>query len=223
MYLATATKNTYSTCCKKHSSFGLKAGNQYAVKFFTKTQAGASNNKEDIIDVSTQVAGLCKVYFYDTLTPYEKDYVREVLGIEQKIYEYCIMEYIDGYDLHDLMVSGKRFMEKEIKFIIKQVLTSLSHLHDMGFCHRDVKLENVIYKHAQHAQHVGPLVDKHAVHTLLLRLTSMLYVRPISTHRQWRSASTCHVMVHLCYHLMDQRMASSTRLRSQRSSSRSVC
>jgi len=147
VYLATATKNTYSTCCKKHSSFGLKAGNQYAVKFFIKTQAGASNNKEDIIDVSTQVPGLCKVYFYDSLTPYEKDYAREVLGIDQKLYEYCIMEYIDGHDLHDLMSTGKQFMEKEIKSIIKQVLTSLSHLHDMGFCHRDVKLENVIYKH----------------------------------------------------------------------------
>lgn len=149
VYLATATKNTYSTCCKKHSAFGLKAGNQYAVKFFTKAQGlrgSTPANKEDIIEVSTQVQGLCKVYFYDTLTDYDEQYIKNNLGIQEKLYEYCIMEYIDGPDLKDLIDSGRHFTDREIRSIIKQVLTTLSTLHDMGYCHRDVKLENVIYK-----------------------------------------------------------------------------
>jgi serine/threonine protein kinase len=39
----------------------------------------------------------------------------------------------------------KRFGEDDAKTIISQVLKGLSHLHSLNICHRDLKLENVLW------------------------------------------------------------------------------
>lgn len=145
VYLVSATKNTYSTCCEHHSCFGLKQGQNYAVKFFNKKQEGT---KRDIINISHQLPGVCKIYFYETMTNTEEKYIRTTLklGTGVRLSDYCVMEYINGYDIHDLLCKGTKFSEREVKNLTKQVLTTLNKLHQRGYCHRDVKLENVVYK-----------------------------------------------------------------------------
>lgn len=144
VYLAMANTSTYSTCCKYHSCFGLKQGQYYAIKFFNKRR---NFLKKDIITVSNQISGLCKVYFYETMSKDEERYIRNLLKISNDISlsDYCIMEFVDGFDIHDLLIKGQRFSKSEIKNMAKQVLTTLSKLHQKGYSHRDIKLENVIY------------------------------------------------------------------------------
>ena len=37
------------------------------------------------------------------------------------------------------------FNEKEARFVFRQILEVLHHLHSMGIVHRDLKLENILF------------------------------------------------------------------------------
>uniref|UniRef100_A0A0G4I1E2 Protein kinase domain-containing protein n=1 Tax=Chromera velia CCMP2878 TaxID=1169474 RepID=A0A0G4I1E2_9ALVE len=53
-------------------------------------------------------------------------------------------EYAPGGDLFQLLKSKKRLTEVEAKFFCRQVLCSVACLHEMGFVHRDLSLENFV-------------------------------------------------------------------------------
>lgn len=65
--------------------------------------------------------------------------------VDGRKYLYIVMEYISGGDLHEQMsrmTSG--FEEHEALKIMEGVLEALVHLHECGFAHRDIKLENIM-------------------------------------------------------------------------------
>jgi serine/threonine protein kinase len=55
---------------------------------------------------------------------------------------YEVMEYAP-YSLFDCVIGGK-MSTAEMKCSFLQVLAGVSHLHEQGFAHRDLKFENVI-------------------------------------------------------------------------------
>lgn len=55
---------------------------------------------------------------------------------------YIVFEYCDS-DLYDL-VQMNNLSEKKIKNIFMQVLLGVKYLHDNGWCHGDIKLENIL-------------------------------------------------------------------------------
>ena len=62
---------------------------------------------------------------------------------------YIIMEYLEGGTLKDFIQNEKSKITEDIcRIIIKQILSSLSHLHYIcDICHRDIKPENIMFKY----------------------------------------------------------------------------
>ena len=61
-----------------------------------------------------------------------------------------IMEQCVGGCLFDCLVKkikaeGKAYSEKEAAIIFKQIMSAISYCHNQGICHRDIKLENVLF------------------------------------------------------------------------------
>lgn len=57
---------------------------------------------------------------------------------------YLIMEYANGGELFDYIVSHGKIKETQACKIFKQVLTGLEYLHGLGIAHRDLKPENLL-------------------------------------------------------------------------------
>ncbi len=59
-------------------------------------------------------------------------------------YHFFIMEYVDGYTIHDKLTNNRRYSEKEALDIIIQIADALVHAHARGLIHRDVKPKNIM-------------------------------------------------------------------------------
>lgn len=57
---------------------------------------------------------------------------------------FIVMELMEGGELYDEIVKRKTFTEKDASFIMKQLFSALSYLHDKNIVHRDLKLENLL-------------------------------------------------------------------------------
>jgi serine/threonine protein kinase len=71
---------------------------------------------------------------------------------EDEKYFYTLLESLQGGDLFDFFrvltsdTLEPEVVEKEVKKIIGSLLESLDHLHQQGLIHKDVKLENIVFK-----------------------------------------------------------------------------
>ncbi|MBX2852684.1 MAG: serine/threonine protein kinase [Phycisphaeraceae bacterium] len=59
-------------------------------------------------------------------------------------YHYFVMEYVDGRTVYDDISSKGAYREKEALNITTKVAEALSHAHEAGFIHRDVKPKNIM-------------------------------------------------------------------------------
>jgi serine/threonine-protein kinase len=71
------------------------------------------------------------------------------VGSSPKGYHYFVMEYVEGKTLYDMMAAppygdGHRFSEAEALDIMIQMADALSHAHQRGLIHRDVKPKNIL-------------------------------------------------------------------------------
>lgn len=58
-----------------------------------------------------------------------------------------VTQLCQGSDLfYNLEKEGGYFNEKTSAKIVKQILQAIKHLHDQGVCHRDLKLENIMFE-----------------------------------------------------------------------------
>ena len=57
---------------------------------------------------------------------------------------YLILEYCEGQELFDYLINKGTFNEKNACFILKQLLSSVSHAHKNKIVHRDLKPENIM-------------------------------------------------------------------------------
>ena len=64
-------------------------------------------------------------------------------------YLYLVMDYLDGgdlrYQLYQTSLTNHKFNERQLKFIIANILLSLDYLHSNNVIHRDIKPENLIF------------------------------------------------------------------------------
>ncbi len=58
--------------------------------------------------------------------------------------KYIVMEYIDGITLKDYIDKVGALGWKEAVHYVRQILTGLSHAHEKGIVHRDIKPQNVM-------------------------------------------------------------------------------
>ncbi len=68
---------------------------------------------------------------------------------------YMVVEYMNGGELLNSMSKKKRYSEKKVKVIMKNLLLGLRDLHGLGVMHRDLKPENLIIKKKTEPQNVG--------------------------------------------------------------------
>merc|ERR1719454_1079370 len=74
--------------------------------------------------------------------------VQNVLSFEA-VYEddtmyYMIMERCNAGELFSLLMTEDAIAERECKRIMREILLSVSHLHEEGLLHRDIKPENLL-------------------------------------------------------------------------------
>ena len=55
------------------------------------------------------------------------------------------MEYCKGGDICDKLASLENFGEPEAAQILHSVFLAVHYLHVKGICHRDLRLENVMF------------------------------------------------------------------------------
>ncbi|KAL3337984.1 hypothetical protein AABB24_030249 [Solanum stoloniferum] len=66
----------------------------------------------------------------------------EVLASKSKIY--MVLEYVNGGELFDRIVSKGKLSEPQGRKLFQQLIDGVSYCHDKGVFHRDLKLENVL-------------------------------------------------------------------------------
>merc|ERR1719174_3119090 len=83
----------------------------------------------------------------------ENENVVRVMGcFEDSQYFYTLLEACDGGDLFDffrmLMADDMEVekLEHEVRTVMGELLLSLDHLHKQGLVHKDVKLENLVFR-----------------------------------------------------------------------------
>ncbi len=55
-----------------------------------------------------------------------------------------VMEYSTGGDLLTYVRRRTKLTEIVSKFIFKQIAEAVYFIHSQGFCHRDIKLDNIL-------------------------------------------------------------------------------
>jgi calcium/calmodulin-dependent protein kinase I len=122
-------------------------------------QEGASNGKRIILkvlknsaeknrpDLEKEVRAMHALQRHPNIVGYDGlTWVEEGIDDDQ-IRLPCLamqLEYCKGGDLHD-KVSHKRFEESEALLVVQAILNGLSHIHALGFVHRDMKPENILW------------------------------------------------------------------------------
>ena len=64
--------------------------------------------------------------------------------IETSQYILIIMEHINGGDLLSFVKKRTKLSEKTAKYIFRQLITALKHIHSHNIVHRDIKLDNIL-------------------------------------------------------------------------------
>ena len=66
-------------------------------------------------------------------------------SFQDKDYLYLIIDYFSGGDLRFYLNKNVQFNEKQIKFLISNLILSLKYLHKNNILHRDIKPENLVF------------------------------------------------------------------------------
>ena len=95
----------------------------------------------------------CKKFFDSDHAVFEGDYLKTLDHPNIiKMYDsysteesyYIILEFINGGELYDTIITFKHFTEKVASKLMYQLLSAIAYLHNMNFVHRDIKPENIL-------------------------------------------------------------------------------
>lgn len=116
-----------------------KTSEEFAVKVFDKKSL-----ENDLLQYSLVRNEILMMRLVDS------EYVIRLHELyEGENYLYAVMEYIRGKRLFDYIREARIFSERHALYVIKQVLLGLKHLHDRGLIHRDIKLENIMFRSSE--------------------------------------------------------------------------
>ena len=59
---------------------------------------------------------------------------------------HIVTEFCGGGELFEKLISKGKFSEAAAVNVLKQILSAIKHLHDLGICHRDMKPENILFE-----------------------------------------------------------------------------
>ncbi|MEC4819901.1 MAG: protein kinase, partial [Scytonema sp. PMC 1069.18] len=61
---------------------------------------------------------------------------------------YLVQEFIDGHDLGQEILPGKKWTEAEVVQLLREILEVLAFVHNQNIIHRDIKAQNLMRRHA---------------------------------------------------------------------------
>ena len=111
-------------------------GDDVAVKTIDKNSLHA--NIADLSLVDNEIAILKILKHKNILTLYQL--------FESPKYIHIVTELINGKELFDQIMTNKKIEEEEAKGIFYQMLDALIYMHNMSICHRDIKIENILFE-----------------------------------------------------------------------------
>ena len=113
----------------------------YAMKIFKSEKFGQANvqyvEKEMEIVSRLNLKNIPKYY------EFREDWRIKKSGQKMKVF-FLVMEFIDGVTLFDFFFKVGRTEDKFLRYVFRQVASSLHKLHQAGIAHRDIKPENVM-------------------------------------------------------------------------------
>eukprot|EP00297_Palpitomonas_bilix_P012234 CAMPEP_0113880712 /NCGR_PEP_ID=MMETSP0780_2-20120614/7944_1 /TAXON_ID=652834 /ORGANISM="Palpitomonas bilix" /LENGTH=319 /DNA_ID=CAMNT_0000867431 /DNA_START=110 /DNA_END=1069 /DNA_ORIENTATION=+ /assembly_acc=CAM_ASM_000599 len=72
---------------------------------------------------------------------------------------YLVMELVTGGELFDSIVDRGSYSEADAAKVIRETLTAIKYLHDLGIVHRDLKPENLLYSTKDPVEQVIKIAD----------------------------------------------------------------
>ena len=119
---------------KVNLGLNVLTGRVVAIKSFNKKNFDL---KTDFMKKITYETNLMKKLNHKNITK-----ILEMF--EDDKYILIIMEYINGGNLFSFVKKRRKLSEKISKFLFKQIILGLQHIHSHNIVHRDVKLENIL-------------------------------------------------------------------------------
>ncbi|CAK81148.1 unnamed protein product (macronuclear) [Paramecium tetraurelia] len=114
----------------------IEDGEQFAVKVFSKQAAyGEENGKESILNEIKIMRELNNEHLMKLNDVFESDN-----------FIYMVLELLSGGSLLDLIGQKKLFQLQEIQQLLGGLLLGLKEMHQKEIMHRDIKLENILFK-----------------------------------------------------------------------------
>lgn len=79
--------------------------------------------------------------------PYHPNVMKIYQVLEDEDNFYLVMEGLEGGELFQFLITEQAIPEETCKYIIRQILESVNHLHCLKMLHRDVKPENIMFRY----------------------------------------------------------------------------
>ena len=111
----------------------LKYNKLYALKKMYKVELIDKKSEKDIL---IELSLLSRIHH-----PF---IVNIHFAFQDKDYLYLVSDYFPNGDLRYQLIHNKLYSEKQIKFIISNILLSLEYIHENNIIHRDIKPENIL-------------------------------------------------------------------------------
>lgn len=99
---------------------------------------------------------------------------------------FFVMKYIQGHTLKQLIERDGPLPEKSLRSIAGQMTSALSHIHQAGAIHRDIKSNNIMVDHNGHATLMDfGIAHSDDAHTRLTASGEMVGTGPYVSPEQW--------------------------------------
>ena len=119
---------------KVNLGLNVLTGRVVAIKSFKTTPIKKFQHRMKKIQYETE---LMKRFNHKNITK-----ILEVFNDEE--YMLIIMEYINGGNLFSFVKKRRKLSEKMAKFLFRQIILGIQHIHSKNVVHRDIKLENIL-------------------------------------------------------------------------------
>ena len=119
---------------KVNLGLNVLTGRVVAIKSFKKKPIEKFRHKMKKIQSETE---LMKRFNHKNITK-----ILEVFNDEE--YMLIVMEYINGGNLFSFVKKRRKLSEKMARFLFRQIILGIHHIHSKNVVHRDIKLENIL-------------------------------------------------------------------------------
>ena len=109
---------------------------------YNKIYAMKKMYKVDIIDKKSEKDVLIELSLLSRI--HHPFIVNIHFAFQDSDYLYLITDYFPQGDLRYQLINNKFYTEKQVKFIISNILLSLEYIHLNNIIHRDIKPENIL-------------------------------------------------------------------------------